>query len=307
MTDEPAIAVAARYFGVPVTEFVEPLDRFEQGDELRLHYLDWGTEGLPPLVFLHGGGQNAHTWDLVTLTLRLDYHVLSVDLPGHGDSAWSETGEYTPQATAREVAGLFLRIGLERFVLAGMSMGGSTSIAYARDHHDTTLAALIIVDVGPEIRPEGVNQVRTIMQSQMDVEYDSIDQAIDVTRTHNPQRPREVSASRMPHNLRQLPSGKWIWKYDSRFRHRNAQRSPESNRVPNRLELWDDVRKISCPALVLRGERSKVLHAEDAQRLAGSLPRGEWVEVPGAGHSVQTDNPAALAAEIRRFLLKIGY
>ena len=307
MSDNSTIAVSARYFGVPVAEFVEPLDRFEQGDKLRLHYLDWGTAGLPPLVFLHGGGQNAHTWDLVALALRLDYHVLSVDLPGHGDSAWSEEGQYTPQSSAREVEALFRRIGLKRFVLAGMSMGGNTSIAYAGEHHQATLDGLIVVDVGPEIRPEGVDVIRGIMQAQMDVEYDSIDQAIDLTRAHNPQRPREVSASRMPHNLRQLPSGKWVWKYDTRFR-RGAPQTPEQRqRMLNRSELWDDVRKIGCPTLVVRGARSKILLAEDADKLAAAFPQAEKVEIPNAGHSVQTDNPAVLAAEMRRFLRKIGY
>src|SRR5262245_49859397 len=56
---------------------------------MRFHYLDWGTRGRPPMVFLHGGGLNVHTWDLVCAALKPERHCIALDQRGHGDSEWS--------------------------------------------------------------------------------------------------------------------------------------------------------------------------------------------------------------------------
>jgi esterase len=117
--------------GVNVDEIVLPADHDVVVDGLRLHYLDWGRSGAPPLLFLHGGCLTAHTWDLVCLTLRADFHCLALDQRGHGDSEWSPVLDYSPDAHVRDIRGLIELLGLERPILVGHSLGGLNAMILA--------------------------------------------------------------------------------------------------------------------------------------------------------------------------------
>jgi pimeloyl-ACP methyl ester carboxylesterase len=304
MTSERAlIELAAQEHGLHIAEFVEPDRQTLQADALRLHYLDWGRRGRPPLVFLHGGGQTAHTWDLVALALRPEYHVLAVDLPGHGDSEWRADGDYSPRTNAREIAALLDRLALGRVVLVGMSLGGLTGIAYA-GACPQRLAGLVIVDVGPEVREEGAREIGAFMRENRPLEVESIDELLDRARAFNPTRPLHHLRYSLSHSLRRQPNGKWTWKYDPRLvRSAGEPRSPTGDYTV----LWEEVARITCPALVVQGANSRVFLPEDAAKLAARLPNGRWVQVPRAGHAVQGDNPTEFAACLRRFLGEIGH
>src|SRR2546428_10158960 len=128
------LELAAELAGVELPEVVLPEDRFVELNGLRLHYLDWGGEGRPRVLFLHGGGLTAHTWDLVCLALRADYHCLALDLRGHGDSDWSPGMDYSFEAHRDDVEAFADLLRLDRFVLVGMSLGGITALAYAGRH-----------------------------------------------------------------------------------------------------------------------------------------------------------------------------
>jgi esterase len=262
---------------------------------MRFHYLDWGTAGRPPIVFLHGGGLNAHTWDLVCLGLREDRHCLALDQRGHGDSEWSPVMDYAIESHVGDIDAFVDRLGLERFVLVGMSMGGVNGLAWA-GRHSARLAGLVVIDVGPEIRMEGVQKIQAFTSEQKPLE--SIDAVIEKALAFNPRRDPKLLRLSLRHNLRQTPKGQWMWKYDQRHRG-NVEPGAYERR---RDLLWDAVAKVSCPALVVRGAQSDVFHDEDAARLAGAFSRGRWVRVENAGHTVQGDNPAGLLTELRAFL-----
>jgi esterase len=287
----------ALHAGLDVAEIVAPADGFVQSGDLRLHYLDWGGEGRRPIVFLHGGGLTSHTWDAVCLALRADYHCLALDQRGHGDSDWAD--DYGIGGRAGDVDAFVRDRGLDDFVLVGMSMGGIAALGYAADHADA-LRALVIVDVGPEVQIEGARRITSFMAQPS--ELDSVDDFVERALSFNPLRDRELLRFSLLHNLRRLPSGKWTWKYDTRPR---QHADPERSRIHSR-ELWGVIDRISCPALVVRGERSDIFHREDAERLAEALPRGSWVEIEGAGHTIQGDNPAGLVAALRPFLAAAG-
>src|SRR5262245_20990765 len=69
-------------------------DRFVTVNGLRIHYLDWGAEGKQPLILLHGIGRIAHTFDHLAPHFSRNYHVIAVDMRGHGDSGWDPNGQY---------------------------------------------------------------------------------------------------------------------------------------------------------------------------------------------------------------------
>ena len=151
------LKLAVKVSGVEVSDVVLPEDRELRVGNLRLHYLDWGNEHRPPLVFLHGGALTAHTWDVVCLALRDHYHCLALDQRGHGDSDWAD--DYSHERHCEDIEGFIDQLGIDRTVLVGQSMGGLNSIVYA-GRGASGWPPLVIVDVGPELNMAGTKPNR---------------------------------------------------------------------------------------------------------------------------------------------------
>ena len=293
------LELSAAVAGVQLPEIVLPDAHHLLLGGMRLHYLDWGTSGLPLVLFLHGGGLNAHTWDLVCASLRRARHCLALDQRGHGESEWSPPMDYSIESHAGDLEAFVRALGLERFVLVGMSLGGANALAWA-GQHSRQLAGLVLIDVGPETRAAGVQKIQAFTAEATPL--DSVDQFVERALAFNPRRNRELLRRSLLHNLRQMPDGRWMWKYDQRHR---GKVDPTA-RDRRRDLLWSAVDKVECPTLVVRGAQSDVFHDEDAERLAARLRRGRWVKIEGAGHTVQGDNPAGLLVSLHAFLDEIA-
>ncbi|MGE3784935.1 MAG: alpha/beta fold hydrolase, partial [Alphaproteobacteria bacterium] len=206
-------------------------------------------------------------------------------------------GDYSIAAQVGDARGFIDRMGLDNFVLVGMSMGAINALAYAVNHSDR-LSHLVIIDAGPEMRRPGSSRIRDFVNDVADVV--SIEAIIERALQFNPRRDPNILRRSLMHNLRQQPDGSWRWKYDrSRFQRLNQEAHREE-----RARLADGLAAIACPTLVVRGGESDVFHDEDAERLAARLPNGRWIKIARAGHTVQGDNPKDLVAELRRFLAK---
>ncbi len=296
-----ALAYAAKKLGVRTTNVALPEDVDVILRGLRFHYLDWGNSEQSPILFLHGGGLTAHTFDLVCLSLRDKYHCIALDQRGHGDSEWSPVMDYGLSTHAADIATFAASLGLRRLTAVGMSMGGLNALKFAADH-GADLMALVLIDIGPDIQEAGSKRIRGFMAESSDL--DSIDDYIKRAIALNPRRDPKRLRRSLLHNLRATPTGKWAWKWDPRPR----QRDPElRHRSLERATLWADVSRVSCPTLVVRGEESDVFSAEDARQLVERLQRGTLATVPAAGHSVQGDNPAGLTHELLSFFDRIGF
>ena len=294
------LELSAATAGVPLPDLTLPASHHLLLGRMRFHYLDWGTKGLPPVLFLHGGGLNAHTWDIVCAALRRERHCLALDQRGHGESEWSPEMDYATESHAGDVGAFVDALKLERFVLVGMSLGGANGLAWA-GQHSRRLAGLVLIDVGPEVRAEGVRKIAAFTSEA--VPLDSVEQYVERALSFNPRRNRELLRRSLLHNLRRMPDGRFMWKYDQRHRGRALDPAVVARR---REMLWAAVDGVTCPVLVVRGAQSDVFHDEDAERLAGRFRQGRWVKVEGAGHTVQGDNPAGLLVELRKFLAEVA-
>jgi pimeloyl-ACP methyl ester carboxylesterase len=289
------LATTAVRAGFDFQNLVLPQSREFHLGRMRFHYLDWGNRHLPTIVFLHGGALNAHTWDLCCLALRDDYHCVALDQRGHGDTDWAPEGDYSVSASLADTKGFVDHLGLDRFILVGMSLGAINSLAFAIAHPER-LSHLVIIDAGPEMRRPGSSRIRDfVTEVQQAVTIDAI---IEKALKFNPRRDPTILRRSLMHNLRQQPDGSWRWKYDTQ----RFQRLDQEAHRAERARLADGLARIACPSLVVRGGESDVFHEEDAERLAARLPNGRHVTVPRAGHTVQGDNPKDLVAELRRFL-----
>src|SRR5579872_55828 len=289
------LATTAVRAGFQFGEVVLPESREFQLGRMRFHYLDWGNKHLPTIVFLHGGALNAHTWDLCCLALRDEYHCVALDQRGHGDSDWAHDSDYSIGAALADTTGLVDHLGLDKFILVGMSLGAINSLAFAISHPER-LSHLVIIDAGPEMRRPGSSRIRDFVNAVQ--ETVTVEAIIEKALEFNPRRDPKILRRSLMHNLRQQPDGTWRWKYDTR----RFQRLDMEAHQAERARLADGLARIACPALVVRGGESDVFHAEDAERLAARLPHGRQVTIARAGHTVQGDNPKDLVAELRRFL-----
>ena len=293
------LKLAADVAGLQLPEVVLPESHHIVVHRMRFHYLDWGAKGRHPILFLHGGGLNAHTWDVVCLMLRREYHCLALDQRGHGDSEWEPTADYSFDAQIRDIEGLVEKLGLQRPLLVGHSMGGFAAIGYAM-RHAATMSGLALVDVGPELSMDGAKRIRDFVSQ--DRELESVDAFVQKAMSFNPMRNPALLRRSLMHNLRQLPNGKWTWKHDPNRMSGNFA----GERIERAKQIFEQIHSISCPTLIMRGARSDVFSDDNASKFAEALPKGRWVRVENAGHTIQGDNPAGLLATLRPFLKEIG-
>ena len=289
---------AARAAGVNFSAEVEPSDVYVEANGLRLHYLDWGNPGKPDMLLLHGFAQTCHSWDFVALAFSDRFHVVVLDQRGHGDSDWAPDGDYSPETQQKDIHAFVQTMGLTDLVIMGLSMGGRNSFTYAASHPDD-IRALVIVDAGPENMRAGSQNMRQFVQQ--DDELDSVDAFVQRFLKYNPRRdPVQVRGS-MVHNLKQLPSGKWTWKYDRVLRGRGPrmQQGPDPD-LSGRL--WSYLEALACPTLVVRGAESDIMAMETAGAMHERIPDGRLATVPGAGHLVMGDNPAGFEQAVTGFL-----
>ena len=274
---------------------MEPHDRRVTLGGLAFHYLEWGDTGNKPIVLLHGITGHARTWDRLAADLAPAFRVIALDQRGHGDSDPAPDADYTVAAMAKDLDAFADRLGLETFTLLGLSMGGRVAIAFA-GAQPARVERLVIVDIGPDIHPPGLQRIRTMMASAPE-RLESTEQAIKHVQRANPLADEAELRHRVVHGLRRLPDGGLAWKYDKALRDmmRDGGRRDQ-------VDLWEPLRRIICPTLLVRGAESDILSPEIAKRMLEALPDGRMVEVAAAGHSVPGDRPEAFARTVRSFL-----
>lgn len=258
-------------------------------DGREISALKWGS-GDPQLVLVHGGGQNAHTWDTVALDLGVD--LLAVDLPGHGHSAWSETGEYPLETMADEVATAVATHAPNARLVVGMSLGGLTSLVLA-SRHAHLVRNLTLVDITPGVTPTKVKAVTDFINGPQT--FPSFEDLLRRTLEHNPTRSESSLRRGILHNAKQLDDGTWQWKYDRRRAHGGREQIVS-------IDLWSLVDQLTCPVSLVRGALSPVVDDEDVAELVRRRPDAAVHVVDGAGHSVQGDRPRELTQILRALL-----
>lgn len=272
-----------------MTANASPRDHVVRAGNLNLHVAEWGDPSAPPMVLLHGFMAHARTWDLFAADLARDYRVLAVDQRGHGDSDPAPDGAYTVDQYVGDAEQLVAALGLQSFVLVGMSMGGRNSIVYAAKHPEH-VNHLVIVDIGPEPPPPMAPRPDAPKDPGV---FDTTGQVADFLRGQDPYPPEDYRQAVAAHSVRQRPDGKYVWKWDQGLLRRGGLGG---------WDAWGSVRAIQCPTLVVRGAESPVLPREMAERMVAGLRDGRLVEVPRSGHPVQEDNAPALIAAVREFL-----
>ena len=259
----------------------------------RLSALVWGSDP-PQMVFLHGGGQNAHTWD--TVALALDRPLLAIDLPGHGHSDWpGDNRALDPGSMAEDVAICIGALAPGAGRVVGMSLGGMTAIALAA-HHPESVARLALVDITPGVDHQKSSDIAAFLAGPE--RFASFDEIMERTIQFNPTRSVSSLRRGVLHNAVQREDGSWTWRH---------QLGRPQNATGLHVEsvdfggLWDELERIGAPLLLVRGSLSPVVDDADEAEFRRRRPTDRVVTVEGAGHSIQGDKPVELARILAGF------
>ncbi|MDQ3469350.1 MAG: alpha/beta hydrolase [Actinomycetota bacterium] len=287
------------YDGPPVVR----REAVELGDGRHISALVWG-DGAPEMVLVHGGAQNAHTWDTVALALARP--LVAVDLPGHGhsDEAAEAGRDERIAALAADVAEAIRALAPDAAAIVGMSLGGMTSIAVATMAPEL-VRRLVLVDITPGVTGAKAKAIMDFVRGP--ATFASFEDLLARTIEHNPTRTESSLRRGILHNAVQQADGSWIWRYR---RHDGvgpmddaaADEPDETEQAVQRERAWGALGAVTVPVMLVRGMRPQsVVDDADETELRRRLP-GARVEHVDAGHSVQGDQPVELARLLADFL-----
>jgi pimeloyl-ACP methyl ester carboxylesterase len=259
-----------------------------------LSALVWG-ETPPELVLLHGGAQNAHTWD--TVAMALGRPLVAIDLPGHGHSDAPADGSLRVQRNAEDVAVAVRTLAPDALAVVGMSLGGLTTIALA-DHAPELVRAVVLVDVTPKVDGPGAAAIVAFVNGPES--FADFDELLARTIEFNPTRTVSSLRRGILHNALQREDGSWVWRY-RRFTE-GADAGTVEHQLPSE-DLWEALGRIEVPLMLVRGMRvGSVVDDEAEAELLRRLPSARVEHVAEAGHSVQGDDPLTLTALLADFV-----
>ena len=259
-----------------------------------LSALLWG-DAPAELVLLHGGAQNAHTWD--TVAMALDRPLVAIDLPGHGHSDAPSEGSLRVQQNAADVAAAVRELAPEAAAVVGMSLGGLTTIALA-DQHPELVRKVVLVDVTPKVEGPGAAAIVAFVNGPES--FADFDELLARTIEFNPTRSVSSLRRGILHNALQREDGSWVWRY-RRFTE-GADAGEVERQLPSE-DLWEALARIEVPVMLVRGMRAGSVVDDDAEaELLRRLPSARVEHVAEAGHSVQGDDPLTLARLIDDFV-----
>ena len=299
--------MAAQESGRSDVEGYGPTSRIYFSQRLRLHYVDWGNPGAPPLLLVHGGRDHCRNWDWVAQALRHDWHILAPDLRGHGDSQWSPDGSYSMAAYIYDLAQLIHQQELAPVTIVAHSLGSMITLRYTGIYPENVkkLVAIEGLGVAPRAMVERAKQpiaerMRRWVEEQRSLSgrlprrYASIDEAVkrmqEANRFLSPEQARHLTQ----HGINQNEDGSYSWKFDNYVR---ADRPYGLTQVETE-DLWH---RIACPTLLVYGKESWASNPEEDGRIK-HFKSAKVVSFEGAGHWVHHDRLDGFLELLRGFL-----
>jgi pimeloyl-ACP methyl ester carboxylesterase len=283
----------------------EPFSQTFISQGLKLHYVDWGNEGAPCLLLIHGIRDHARSWDWVARALRGKWRIIAPDLRGHGDSQWSPDGAYLSPYHVLDIVDLIATLGYEKLTIVGHSYGGNIASRFAAIY-PARVKKLVLVDglgPSPEVRAEWnaqgqVKRTRDWIEKRRDSaarkprRFDTLEEAVARMAAAN----RHLSVDRARHlavhGVRHHPDG-YGWKYD-----------PDVfNFLPEDFPTDSDAfwREVTTPTLLCWGTESWTANPEKDPRTA-SFREHRAVVFEKAGHWLHHDQLEAFLSVLNGFL-----
>ena len=267
--------------------------RFIESGGVRLHYLDYGTAGRPPMLCVHGGAAHAHWFDFVAPGFGADYHVRALDQRGHGESAWAVPPAYSYADYASDLAATANKLDLHDFILVGHSMGGTVALMYAANYPGR-VGRLVVVDSTLQLTGDRVATLRDV-GSRQGSSYATREEFIARYRV------RPAGNTTAPAIIRYLARFSARQASDNTWQNRFDRNVYARRETVNGLPCWNQIR---IPALLVKGEYSQRITPHIIAEVKARCPHVELAEVTRSDHHVTLDNPAGFTHAVNAFLAK---
>lgn len=266
--------------------------KIRSGD-VELYYRAFGTPGATPLLILHGSNYfDSYDW----IGVAADREVVAFDHRGFGGSTRSPSKDYSLDAMFGDIVNVSAHFGWDRPVVMGHSMSGRLSLFFAANFPDH-LSRLIVVDSAlGNGNPGGYN----VSVGNAPVVFESVDAAM-ASLVDRPSPPRfSLDRGRAELALDKVEGG-YSLKRDPDYR--NTQSQAEGAPLPRLrdLDIWDEIKKIQCPTIIVRGLESDRYKPEHYRWIAENRP-DFTVETVNCRHDVAYEAPDELVAAVRRHL-----
>lgn len=275
---------------------------FEGAEGNRLAADLWDGRG-HPVIFLHGGGQTRRAWDNTTRRVAAaGMRAITVDQRGHGESEWVKSGNYTFADFAEDAVAIVRQVAATHHAapsLVGASLGGLAALA-AETRSGPLLESLVLVDITPQMDPEGVARIQGFMGERMEDGFATLEEAADAIARYLPHRKRPSSYDGLRKNLRHDPDGRYRWHWDPAFI--KSPRNIDTGARELMEELIANLPNLHLPVLLVRGMQSELVHEDQARAFVSRAPAASYVDVGGAGHMVAGDRNDVFCNAILDFL-----
>lgn len=284
---------------------MEPVSHFFYSNRLKLQFWDWGSEGKPVMILVHGGLDHARSWDWVARALHNDYHVYAVDLRGHGNSAWAPGAMYGVAEYVLDLAALADILRGYPVYIIGHSLGAIITLLYTGLYPANVKKLVAIEGVGLPVarryteRPaadrlrEWVEKCRA-SETRTSHSYPDLASAVARMKEANPFLTDEVAQHLTLHGTNWNSDGSLVWKFDNFVR----------NFPPYGMNLAEGasvLANITCPVLLFWGRQSFAQDPEmDPQTAA--IKHHKIVKVDQAGHWLHHDQLEVFLRETKAFL-----
>jgi pimeloyl-ACP methyl ester carboxylesterase len=263
-----------------------------------------GDPQAPAVVFLHGGGQTRRSWAKAAAAVaKRGWQAVTIDLRGHGESDWSDEGDYRVVSFAADVQEV-LRTLPPQPVLVGASLGGFTSMLLEGELSPGTVSAVVLVDIVPNMEQSGANRIHAFMADRVESGFGSLEEVADAIAEYNPHRPRPTDLDGLTTNLRRR-GDRWYWHWDPQFISGTAPFPPFEVTDADRMHAAvDAILNSGVPMLLIRGQVSDLVSQERADEFLARFPQVEFTDVRGAGHMVAGDRNDIFAEAVLNFLAR---
>ena len=280
-------------FPKPVTK------RLKTPSGITVEYDLWGELEKNAILLLHGGGQTRHSWkataEKITQTGRC---AITMDLRGHGNTDWSQSGDYTLNDFSSDVAFLIGELQINP-VLVGASLGGLVGIYLEGKYEPDSISGLVLVDIVPNMNIAGAERVKDFMLEHSKTGFASLSEVSEILSKYNPHREKSSDLEGLKRNLRKRGE-KWFWHWDPMFI--STERGEENPDMRNPVLLNELCSNITVPMLLVRGKMSDLVTEAEAKEFLERYPDASFADVSGAGHMVVGDKNDVFARAIIDFL-----
>jgi pimeloyl-ACP methyl ester carboxylesterase len=277
--------------------------RFEISTDFFIVADTFGNPNDKPVIFLHGGGQTRHSWgDSAKMIADAGYYAIALDARGHGDSSWSEEGNYRIEDLVADLKLVIAQLG-KRPALVGASMGGLTSLIAEGESEASIASAVILVDIAPKAEQKGIERIFAFMSSNKNG-FASIDEAAEAVAAYLPNRPKPKDHSRLEKNLRLREDGRYYWHWDMKMLELWKSITPDQQ-ISNEARLYKAAKNLKVPTLIVRGGISDVVSEKVMAEFLDEVPHVRSVNVSDAGHMIAGDSNHAFTNAVLDFLKEV--